>query len=89
MNENAYLGEEEQTDKVKLDQDLARIEDIVRGAVGYNESRGDVVTVVASKFARPVEELDHPWYMEPDKLDGFVRIAAVFGNTNLCLYIHC
>ena len=79
MNENAYLGEEEQTDKVKLDQDLARIEDIVRGAVGYNESRGDVVTVVASKFARPVEELDHPWYLEPDKLDGFVRIAAVFG----------
>ena len=79
VNENAYLGEEEQTDKIKLDQDLARIEDIVRGAVGYSESRGDVVTVVASKFARPVEELDDPWYLEPDKLDGFVRIAAVFG----------
>ena len=46
---------------------LTRIEDIVRGAVGYNELRGDVVTVVASKFARPVEELDDPWYLEPDK----------------------
>ena len=77
--ENAYANEEEQIDKVKLDEDLTRIEDIVRGAVGYDELRGDVVTVVASKFARPVEELDDPWYLEPDKLDGFVRIAAVFG----------
>ena len=40
MNENAYANEEEQIDKVKLDEDLTRIEDIVRGAVGYNELRG-------------------------------------------------
>ena len=79
VNENAYANEEEQIDKVKLDEDLTRIQDIVRGAVGYNAVRGDVVTVVSSKFARPVEELDDPWYLEPDKLDGFVRILAVFG----------
>ena len=55
VNENAYANEEEQVDKVKLDEDLTRIQDIVRGAVGYNAVRGDVVTVVSSKFARPVQ----------------------------------
>ena len=37
------------------------------------------MTVVSSAFARPVEELDAtPWYLQPDKLDGYIRLLAVF-----------
>jgi flagellar M-ring protein FliF len=37
------------------------------------------VTVVSSEFAKPVEDLDTtPWYFEPDKLDGYIRLLAVF-----------
>ena len=56
-----------------------RIRDLVQGAIGYNVERGDVVTVVSSAFARPVEEIESlPWYLEPDKLDGYIRLLAVF-----------
>ena len=44
-------------DQAQVDSDLDRIREIVRGAIGFDEVRGDVVTVVSTAFARPVEEL--------------------------------
>lgn len=79
INENAFQNEDEQLDEGRLEKELVRIRDLVQGAIGYDSQRGDIVTVVSSKFAKPVEEIDEtPWYFEPDKLDGYIRLLAVF-----------
>ena len=80
INETAFQDENEEVDEGRLDSELVRIRDLVQGAIGYNSQRGDLVTVVSSRFAKPVEALDEtPWYLEPDKLDGYIRLFAVFG----------
>lgn len=80
INETAFQDENEEVDEGRLDGELVRIRDLVQGAIGYNSQRGDLVTVVSSRFAKPVEALDEtPWYLEPDKLDGYIRLFAVFG----------
>ncbi len=79
INEYAFENENAEIDRERLDSEIIRIRDLVQGAIGYNTDRGDIVTVVSSAFARPVEELDAlPWYLEPDKLDGYIRLLAVF-----------
>ena len=80
INEYAFETEDEEIDRERLENETLRIRDLVQGAIGYNLERGDVVTVVSSAFARPVEEIESlPWYLEPDKLDGYIRLLAVFG----------
>jgi flagellar M-ring protein FliF len=80
INENIYQNENDELDQERLEKQVARMGEVVRGAIGYNEDRGDVVTVVSSAFAKPVEELEEAaWYMQPDKLDGYIRLVAVFG----------
>ena len=46
------------------EQELAQMQQLVRGAVGYDEKRGDQVTVVPAKFepGEPMETI--PWYLE-------------------------
>jgi flagellar M-ring protein FliF len=79
INENIYQNENEEIDQERLERQVARMGEVVRGAIGYNEERGDVVTVVSSAFAKPVEELETlAWYLQPDKLDGYIRLLAVF-----------
>ena len=79
INENIYQNENEEIDQERLERQVARMGEVVRGAIGYNEERGDVVTVVSSAFAKPVEELEAlAWYLQPDKLDGYIRLLAVF-----------
>jgi flagellar M-ring protein FliF len=78
INDEAYRDEEGILDQARVDSDVDRIREIVRGAIGFDEVRGDVVTVVSTAFARPVEELpEGPWYLEPDKLDSYIKIASV------------
>ena len=80
INEAAYQAENEEIDREQLDNQIARMREVVQGAIGYNEERGDVVTVVSSPFAKTVEEFEVPaWYLEPDKLDGYIRLLSVFG----------
>lgn len=80
INETVFQDDEEQLDLERLNKELERIRDLVEGAIGYDSQRGDVVTVVSSEFAKPVEDLeDTPWYLEPDKLDGYIRLLGVFG----------
>jgi len=79
INEYAFQNEDEQLDEGRLEKELVRIRDLVQGAIGYDSQRGDIVTVVSSRFAKPVEEIEEtPWYLEPDKLDGYIRLLAVF-----------
>ncbi|MEY2659065.1 MAG: Flagellar M-ring protein [Pseudomonadota bacterium] len=46
------------------DQEMERMLQLVRGAVGFDEKRGDSVTVVPAKFepGEPMETI--PWYLE-------------------------
>ena len=79
INEHAFQTDSEEIDRDRLDNEILRIRELVQGAIGYNTERGDVVTVVSSAFAKPVEEIEStPWYLEPDKLDGYIRLLAVF-----------
>lgn len=80
INEAAYQAENEEIDRDNLRKQIERMREIVQGAVGYNQERGDVVTVVSSRFAKKVEEFEPlSWYLEPDKLDGYIRLLSVFG----------
>ena len=65
-------------------EQIERLTDVVKGAVGFNEARGDTVTVLPTSFARPVEVIeDVDWYRDPDILDlikygaGIVMILGV------------
>ncbi|MFY8015837.1 MAG: flagellar basal-body MS-ring/collar protein FliF [Limnohabitans sp.] len=47
------------------DEEITRMQDLVRGVVGYDEKRGDVVTVVQAKFEpETVYDLSIPWYKD-------------------------
>ena len=79
INETAFETTDNEIDQGRLDKQMESMREVVQGAIGFNPGRGDIVTVVSSAFARPVEELDvTPWYLQPDKLDGYIRLLAVF-----------
>jgi flagellar M-ring protein FliF len=45
-------------------EELDRLNQLVRGAVGFNDKRGDIVTVVATRFETPVDPDAVPWYKD-------------------------
>ncbi|MEN9688855.1 MAG: Flagellar M-ring protein [Pseudomonadota bacterium] len=45
-------------------EELDRLNQLVRGAVGFNDKRGDIVTVVATRFEPPVDPDAVPWYKD-------------------------
>jgi len=45
-------------------EELDRLNQLVRGAVGFNDQRGDIVTVVATRFETPVDPDALPWYKD-------------------------
>jgi flagellar M-ring protein FliF len=45
-------------------EELQRLQELVRGVVGFNEDRGDVVSVVPARFEPVVETNTVPWYTE-------------------------
>lgn len=45
-------------------EELQRLQELVRGVVGYDEARGDVVSVVPARFEPVVETNTVPWYTE-------------------------
>lgn len=54
-------------------EEIERLTELVRGVVGYKEGRGDVVTIVPTKFATP-EDTSLPWFTDPAVMDN-VKIA--------------
>ena len=47
------------------EEEITRMQDLVRGVVGFDEKRGDVVTVVQAKFEpEAVYDLSIPWYKD-------------------------
>ena len=55
------------------DEELTRMQNLVRGVVGYDEKRGDVVTVVQAKFEpEAVYDLSIPWYKD-ESLQTYIK----------------
>jgi flagellar M-ring protein FliF len=55
------------------EEEITRMQDLVRGVVGYDEKRGDVVTVVQAKFEpEPVYDLSIPWYKD-ESLQTYIK----------------
>lgn len=56
-------------------QEMDRMVQLVRSAVGYNEARGDVVTVTPARFETLAPEPPKPWYSDAD-LQNFIKIGV-------------
>ena len=59
-------------------EELDRLNQLVRGAVGYSEDRGDVETVVSTHFEPPVDPDAVPWYKDE-------TIAGVANSTVIAI----
>ena len=66
-------------------EELERLNQLVKGAVGFNESRGDMVTVVATKFEPVIDPTAVPWYL--DENYQILVNAGVIGGLFLLLLL--
>jgi flagellar M-ring protein FliF len=57
-------------------EELERLNQLVRGAVGFKEDRGDVVTVVSTRFEPQVDPDALPWYKD-ESVAGMANSAVV------------
>ena len=75
-------GEESETARAVDQEKLGRLENLVRGVVGFDEARGDSVTLVTSTFDIPEEIVDTTKWYESHYLLSVVQVIAgllVFG----------
>jgi flagellar M-ring protein FliF len=55
------------------EEEITRMQNLVRGVVGYDEKRGDVVTVVQAKFEpEVVYDMSIPWYKD-ESLQTYIK----------------
>jgi flagellar M-ring protein FliF len=71
INERAPLTKNEKGEPMDpkpnpyTEEEITRMQSLVRGVVGFNEARGDVVTVVQAKFEpEQVIDMSVPWYKD-------------------------
>ena len=64
-------------------EDLDKIADLVRGGLGLNENRGDVVHVETVSFPHNDDLPPQPWYMQ----DYFYRLACIGGAVLVILIL--
>ena len=51
-------------------EEIERMQSLVRSVVGFNEARGDVITVIPARFEpEPVIDLSVPWYKDEAFMD--------------------
>ena len=57
--------------------EIERFTDLVKGVIGYEEQRGDVVTIIAAKFEKPkVIEAQYAWYENAQLMSALQSLAA-------------
>ena len=57
--------------------EIERFTDLVKGVIGYDEQRGDVVTIIAAKFEKPkVLEAEYAWYENAQLMSALQSLAA-------------
>jgi flagellar M-ring protein FliF len=47
-------------------EEIARMQELVKGVIGFDTGRGDVVSVVPARFEEPVITETIPWYLQND-----------------------
>jgi flagellar M-ring protein FliF len=57
-------------------QELEQMQQVVRGVVGFDPTRGDIVTVVPAKFEAPAPLETIPWYLE-DMVQSGITSALI------------
>jgi flagellar M-ring protein FliF len=57
-------------------QELEQMQQVVRGVVGFDPSRGDIVSVVPAKFEAPAPLETIPWYLE-DMVQSGITSALI------------
>lgn len=66
------------------DDEIARISNLVREAVGYSANRGDTINVASSPFAAPETAPDLPLWKDPEMVElgkeglGYLGVLAAF-----------
>ena len=60
-------------------EDLDRFSDLIKGVIGFDETRGDTVKIIAIPFDEPelIEEASVPWYSN-DQILNLIKI--IFGS---------
>ena len=70
-------GDEVQADQGFSDLELERFTDLVKGVVGYDGNRGDVVTIVSAKFEKPEPfEAEMDWYENAQVISTIKSLGA-------------
>ena len=68
--------------------EMQRFTDLVKGVVGYDPERGDVITLVSAKFEEPVQvETAEPWYQSQQIMSGVKSLVAVMTFIVLLLVV--
>ncbi len=87
VNHRSETGPNGQVQMVPLsDEELTRISNLVREAVGYNPARGDTINVASSAFAPALAEPSPPLWKDPEVIELgknglqylFVALAVLF-----------
>jgi flagellar M-ring protein FliF len=80
----------DKSDAKATPQDIAGLTRIVRGAIGYDPARGDIVEVQLRSFAAPAPEPLHPWYEAPVLQDNApmigLAVLLLIGGVGYVLY---
>jgi flagellar M-ring protein FliF len=80
----------DKSDAKATPQDIAGLTRIVRGAIGYDPARGDIVEVQLRSFAAPAPEPLHPWYETPALQDNApmigLAVLLLIGGVGYVLY---
>jgi flagellar M-ring protein FliF len=71
------------------DQDVAKIEKLVKDAIGYDEKRGDRVTIINSSFAQsePIEKLPKPSMMDNPMVMTIVKQILAGGIILVLIFV--
>jgi flagellar M-ring protein FliF len=90
-NESQDLGTEDQLEQLVgySDEDIERFTDLIKGVVGFDSSRGDVVTIVSTPFEIPamVEEIPVLWYENSQVISMIKSFGIVLAFIALLFFV--
>jgi flagellar M-ring protein FliF len=70
-------------------EDIERFTDLIKGVVGFNADRGDIITIVSTPFEEPtfIEEAQIPWYENTQVMSMIKSIGAVIAFIALIFFV--
>lgn len=90
-NESQDTGAEDKVDQLAgySDEEIERFTDLIKGVVGFDSLRGDVVTIVSTPFEIPVmvEEIPVPWYENNQVISMIKSFGIVLAFIALLFFV--